>query len=68
MWLLVDLVNLLLIFCFDHAAFELKRRRNLACGDGKLIRHHHDLLDGFKMRQPLVQVFHNPAIKVAHLV
>ena len=68
MWLLVELVNLLLVFCFNHAALELERGRDFTCGNGKLVWHHHDFLDGLKLRQPLVQVFHNPAIKVAHLV
>src|SRR6516225_3501031 len=67
MGLPVQFVDLLLVFCLNDAALELEGRRDFAAGYGKLVGNNQDFLDGLKMRQLLVQVFHDAAVEFAHL-
>src|SRR5579859_4473155 len=66
-WLPVEFVDLLFVLGLNHAALQLQGGGNFAGCDGEFIRHQHDLLDGFKMGESLVEIFHNSLVQLAHL-
>src|ERR1041385_7854161 len=68
MRLLVEFVDLLLVFCFNHTAFELKSGRNLARSYRELVWYHNDFFYGLKLRKTFIQVFNNSFIEVAYFV